>query len=72
MLLSINERRKIIARNSVFDCHLSPVRRQMAIKNIVSNNFFYLCSSISIHNVFDCCLSGVKRGYTQAWKGGVG
>ena len=26
-----------IARNSVFDCHLSPVGRQIAIENSVSN-----------------------------------
>ena len=28
-----------IARNIVFDCHLSPVRRQSAIKISVSNDF---------------------------------
>ena len=45
----INNRRKRIKkinRNSVFDCHLSPVGRQMAIKNTVSINIFYLHSSI--------------------------
>ena len=30
---------KKIARNSVFDCHLSPVGRQLAIENSVSNDF---------------------------------
>ena len=34
-----------IARNSVFDCHLSPLGQQMAIKSSVSNDF-NLCSSI--------------------------
>ena len=35
--LSTNdERGSTIARNSVFDCHLSPMWRQMAIKNTVS------------------------------------
>ena len=28
-----------IARNSGFDCHLSPVGRQMAIENPVSDDF---------------------------------
>ena len=39
MLLTIDERGSKIARNSVFDCHLSPVGRQMAIENSVSNFF---------------------------------
>ena len=34
---------KKINRNRVFDCHLSPDRQQMAIKNIVSSNSFYIC-----------------------------
>ena len=38
-LLTIDERGSKIARNSVFDCHLSPVGRQMAVENPVSNNF---------------------------------
>ena len=38
-LLTIDERGSNIARNGVFDCHLSPVWRQMAIKNSVSNGF---------------------------------
>ena len=37
-LLTIDERGSKIARNSVFDCHLSPVR-QMAIENSFSNDF---------------------------------
>ena len=37
---TIDECRSKIDRNSVFDCHLSPVRRQKAIKNSVSIDFF--------------------------------
>ena len=44
-LLTIEKNRSKIARNSVFNCHLSPVGRQMVIKNSVSNDF-YLRSSI--------------------------
>ena len=44
MLLTIDKHRTKITRNSVFNCHLSPVWHQMAIKNSVSN-YFYLCSS---------------------------
>ena len=39
MLLPVNKCRSKIIRNSVFDCHLSPVGRQMAIKKSVSNYF---------------------------------
>ena len=39
MLLTIDERGSKITRNSVFDWHLSPVGRQMAIKNSVSNDY---------------------------------
>ena len=45
-LLSIDERGSKIAINSVSDCHLSPVGRQMAIENFVSN-YFDIWSSIS-------------------------
>ena len=42
---------------TVFDCHLSPDWRQMAIKNSVSNIFLStLLDSIA---VFNCCLPGV-------------
>ena len=44
-LTTIDERGSKIARNSVFDCHLSHDRRQIAIENSVSNDF-YLRSSI--------------------------
>ena len=39
MLLTIDKRGSKITRNSVFNCHLSPVGRQMAIQNSVSNYF---------------------------------
>ena len=39
MLLATDKRGSKITKNNVFDCHLSPVRRQMAIKNSVSNDF---------------------------------
>ena len=39
-LLTIYKCGSKIARNSVFDCHLSPVGRQMAIKISVSNYFW--------------------------------
>ena len=53
MLLTIDERRSKITRNMVFDCHLSPIGRQMAIENSVSNDF-----DLHSINVFDCRLSG--------------
>ena len=56
--LSTKDKREYkIDRNSVFDCHLSPVGRQMAIENTVSIDFrSLLLESIG---VFDCCLPGV-------------
>ena len=36
---TIDERGSKIVRNSVFDCHLSPDWRQMAIENIISSDF---------------------------------
>ena len=41
--LTTDERGSNIARNSVLDCHLSPVGRQMAIENGLA---FHLRSSI--------------------------
>ena len=38
-LSTVEERGSKIARNSVFDCHMSPVGRQMAIENTVSSYF---------------------------------
>ena len=58
-LLTIDERGSKINRNSVFDCHLSSVGRQMAMEISVSN---YLGSTfIDSINVFDCCLSDVNK-----------
>ena len=49
MLLTIDERRSKIDKNSVFDCHLSPVERQLVIKNSVSNDFLSMfIDSISL------------------------
>ena len=45
MLLIIDECGSKIARNWVFDCRLLTFRRQMTIKNTLSN-YFYLCSLI--------------------------
>ena len=47
-LLTIDDRGSKIARNSFFDCHLSPVGRgrQMAIDNIVSNDFYLHSSKV--------------------------
>ena len=56
-LLTIDECGLKIARNSVFDCHLSPIWRQMAIENYVSNDVRFM--SVDSINIFDCCLSGV-------------
>ena len=45
--LTANGRVSKVARNSAFGCHLSPVGRQMAIENSVSNNLIFdLRSSI--------------------------
>ena len=38
-LSTIDERGSKIDRKSIFDCHLSPICRQMAIENSVSNDF---------------------------------
>ena len=46
-----------IVRNRVFDCHLSPHWRQMAIENTISIDFDPRSSIID--SVFDCRLSGV-------------
>ena len=58
MLLTINERGSKIARNSVFDCYLSPVGRVMANKNSVSN-YFPGSTFVDSIDVFNCGLSGV-------------
>ena len=59
-LLTIDKWGSIIARNSAFDCHLLPVRRQKAIENSVSNvSSYFLSRFVDSINVFDCPLSGV-------------
>ena len=46
-------------RSSVFDCHLSPVWRQMEIKNSVYNDF--RSTFLNSIGIFDCCLPGVDK-----------
>ena len=55
---TINKHRSKIVRNRVFDCHLSPVWRQMAIENTVTSDFFFYLHSSIVKNLFDCRLSG--------------
>ena len=57
-LSTFDERGSKIDRNSVFNCHLSSVWRQMAIKNTVSIDF--LSTFLDSIGVFDCRLPGVK------------
>ena len=59
MLSTIDGPGSKIHRNSVLDCHLSPVWRQMAIENSVSNNF--LSTLLNGNGVFDCRLPGVMK-----------
>ena len=63
-LLPIDERGPNIARNTVFDCNLSPVRRQMAFENSVSSycdlrSSIVLTFSIAAYpvRIYDCVLS---------------
>ena len=60
---TIEERRSKIVRNRVFDCHLLPHWRQMAIENTVSINS-YPHSSI-VDSFFDCRLPGVYIVYNS-------
>ena len=48
-----------ISIETVFDCHLSPVWRQMAIQNSVSNDFS--STFLDSIGVFDCRLPGVSQ-----------
>ena len=50
-LLIIQECGSKLTKNSVFDCHLSPVGRQMAIENSVSNDF--LSKFVDSIDIFD-------------------
>ena len=59
----------IIARNSIFDCHLSPVGWQMAFDNSVCNDFW--STFVDSNNVFDCRLSGVINGSIVVYSAGV-
>ena len=65
--LKIDERGSEIARNSVFDCHLSQVGRQMEIDNSVSNDF--LSTFVDSINVFDCRLTGVESFWSSMLSG---
>ena len=61
MLLTTDERRSKISRNSVFDCYLWPVGHRMAIDNSVSSNFLsmFVASiyiSIAAYPVWICHL----------------
>ena len=56
-LLTIDERGSKVARNSVLDCHSSPVGRQMTIENSVYNDFRSMF--VDGINVFDWRLPGV-------------
>ena len=57
---SVNVDKKIV-RNRVFDCHLSPYWRQMAIENTVSIDFDPRSSIVD--SVFDCRLQDVMMSY---------
>ena len=54
---TIDERGSKIDRNSVFDCHVSPVWRQMAIENTVSIDF--RSTFLDSIGVLDCRQPGV-------------
>ena len=40
-----------MARHNVFDCRLSPVRRQIAIENSVSNDFDFRSSIVLMFSI---------------------
>ena len=75
-LNTIDERRSKIVRNIVFDCHLSPGWRQMAIENTVSSIFFCVhrllrafsiaaypaCSRATIDSFFLLSKSALREG----------
>ena len=58
-ILTIGKRRSKIVKHSVFDCHLSPMGRQMAIKNSVSSNFLSMFVDSIV--LFDCAIPGVEK-----------
>ena len=51
MFFTFDERGLKIVRNSVFDYHLSPVGRQMAIENSVSMIFFQSLSIVLMFSI---------------------
>ena len=59
-LSTIDECRSKIDRNSVFDCHLSPVGRQMTIENTVSIDLWSMF--LDSIDIFHCCLPSVCMG----------
>ena len=64
-LLTIEERGSKIARNRVFDCHMSPFGGQMAIENTKTLLTIDECGSKLARNcVFDCHLSPFGRQIT--------
>ena len=62
---TIDERRKKIVRNRVYDCHLSPDWRQMTIENTVYSDFD--SRSSIVQSVFDCRLPGVRMVHCIYW-----
>ena len=58
-LLTINERRSKMARNSVFDCHLLPLGNRWQSKTL----FLMILFSKFLESIhfFDCRLSGVYK-----------
>ena len=58
-LLTIDVRGSKMARNSVLDCHLSPVGRRKAIESSVSIWGFSTFVDSTCINVFHCRLSSV-------------
>ena len=51
MLSTIDERGSKIDRNSIFDCHLSPVWQQMVVENSVSNDFDLRSSIVLVFSI---------------------
>ena len=64
-LPTIDEPGSKIDRNSVFDCLLSPVWRQIAIENPISIDFW--STFLDSIGVFDCRLPGVGMVFAVRW-----
>ena len=62
-----NRRTRVkIAKNGVFDCHLSPIGRQMEIENLFLTIFdlrssMVLTFSIAAYPVWVCCLENITE-----------